>query len=201
MSYTNPNPNPKPNPILGHNFIAPDTISYRNLYKILSRGTLYHRALLCSPPGFIGVRVTRFVVLHVCFVDRCLSFCPFSFCHWVVCSSSIYGFWLTLWYLQTLLTNGICILFTDAVVQHDFHFIWCFCLRVIRWMSLMEQELLTLPNIQDPHRFIRVRITRSLVFCEVLCRSLFLHLTIGLYVLFWFAYSDHPVGIVKLFSK
>ena len=55
MSYPNPNPNPKPNPnpnlnpnpnpnptnpILGHNFIAPDTISYRNLYKILSGGTL-----------------------------------------------------------------------------------------------------------------------------------------------------------------
>jgi hypothetical protein len=36
MSY--PNPNPNRNPILGHNFIAPDTISYRNLYKILSEG-------------------------------------------------------------------------------------------------------------------------------------------------------------------
>jgi hypothetical protein len=36
----NPNHNPNPNPILGHNFIAPDTISYRNLYKILSGGTL-----------------------------------------------------------------------------------------------------------------------------------------------------------------
>jgi hypothetical protein len=32
MSY------PNPNSILGHNFIAPDTISYRNLYKILSGG-------------------------------------------------------------------------------------------------------------------------------------------------------------------
>ena len=39
MSYPNPNPNPN-NPILGHNFITPDTISYRNLYKILSGGTL-----------------------------------------------------------------------------------------------------------------------------------------------------------------
>jgi hypothetical protein len=29
--------------------------------------------------------------------------CPFSFGHCVVCSS-IYGFWLPLWYLQTLLT-------------------------------------------------------------------------------------------------
>ena len=31
---------PNPNPILGHYFIAPDTISYHNLYKILSGGTL-----------------------------------------------------------------------------------------------------------------------------------------------------------------
>jgi hypothetical protein len=34
MSYSNPNPNH----ILGHIFFAPDTISYRNLYEILSGG-------------------------------------------------------------------------------------------------------------------------------------------------------------------
>jgi hypothetical protein len=42
----------------------------------------------------IGVRVTRSLVLCVCFVDRCLSFCTFSFGDCVVCPSSIYGFWL-----------------------------------------------------------------------------------------------------------
>jgi hypothetical protein len=47
---------------------------------------------LSSPPVFSGVRVTRSLVLYVCFVDRCLSFCTFSFGHCVVCSSSIYGF-------------------------------------------------------------------------------------------------------------
>ena len=57
---------------------------------------------LSSPPVFSGVRVTRSLVLCICFVDHCLSFCPFSFCHCVLCSSSIYGFWLPLWYLQTL---------------------------------------------------------------------------------------------------
>jgi hypothetical protein len=31
----------------------------------------------------------------------------FSFGHCVVCSSSIYGLWLPLWYIQTLLENGI----------------------------------------------------------------------------------------------
>jgi hypothetical protein len=40
---------------------------------------------------FSGVRVTRSLVLCVCLVDRCLSFCLFSFDHFVVCSSSIYG--------------------------------------------------------------------------------------------------------------
>jgi hypothetical protein len=60
---------------------------------------------LSSPPVFTGVRVTRSLVLYVCFVDRCLSFCAFSFGHCVVCSSSIYGFWLPLWYLQTLLKD------------------------------------------------------------------------------------------------
>ena len=48
--------------------------------------------LSSPPPVFIGVRVTQFLVLYVCFVDRCLSFGTFSFGHCVVCSSLIYGF-------------------------------------------------------------------------------------------------------------
>jgi hypothetical protein len=43
-----------------------------------------------SPPVFSGIRVTRSLVLCV------------SYGHCVVCSSSIYGFWLPIWYLQTL---------------------------------------------------------------------------------------------------
>ena len=46
------------------------------------------------------------LVLYVCFVDRCLSFGTFSFGHCVICSSSIYRFWLPLWYLQTLLNSS-----------------------------------------------------------------------------------------------
>jgi hypothetical protein len=47
---------------------------------------------LSSPPVSSGVRVRvpRSLVLCVCFVDRCLFFCTFSFGHCVVCSSSIY---------------------------------------------------------------------------------------------------------------
>ena len=57
---------------------------------------------LSSPLVFSGVRVSRSLVLYVCFVDRCLSLFTFSFVHCVVCSSSIYRFWLPFWYLQTL---------------------------------------------------------------------------------------------------
>ena len=60
---------------------------------------------MSSPPVFSGIRVTRSLALFVCFVDCCLPFCTCSFGHYVVCSSSIYGFWLPLWYLQTLLNK------------------------------------------------------------------------------------------------
>ena len=70
---------------------------------------------LSSPPVFSGVRVTRSLVLCVMFVDCCLSFCPFSFGHCVVCSSMIYRFWLPLWYLQTLHTDHADAKFRDVL--------------------------------------------------------------------------------------
>ena len=58
---------------------------------------------LSSPLVFSGIRVTISLVLCVCFVDRYLYFCTLLG-HCVVCSSSLCGFWLPLWYLQTLLS-------------------------------------------------------------------------------------------------
>ena len=46
---------------------------------------------LSSPPIFSGVRVTRSLDLCVCFVDRCLTFCPFSFGHSVLHRSTDSG--------------------------------------------------------------------------------------------------------------
>ena len=43
-----------------------------------------------------------------CFVDQYLSFCPFSFCHYIVCPS-IGGFVLPLSYLQTYSISVLCI--------------------------------------------------------------------------------------------
>jgi hypothetical protein len=87
---------------------CPSYIHCQSLYKVcrLTRWVpLVDQELLTlledlgSSPVFNVVRVTRPLVLCVCFVDPCLSFCTFSFGHCFVCSSSIYRFWLPLWYL------------------------------------------------------------------------------------------------------
>jgi hypothetical protein len=75
------------------NIVMSNYLSYiKYIYHCLAYGITF----------FSRVYVTRSLVLCVCFVDRCLSFCAFSFGHCAVCSS-IYGFWLPRWYLQTLL--------------------------------------------------------------------------------------------------
>jgi hypothetical protein len=76
----------------------------RNMQTLEEQELLTLPEHLSSLLVFSGVRVTRSLVIYIYiyFVDRCLSFCTFSFGHCVVCSSSIYGFWLPLWYLQTL---------------------------------------------------------------------------------------------------
>jgi hypothetical protein len=56
---------------------------------------------MSSPLVLVG-----FVLLDLSFYVYVLSFCPF-FPHYVVCSSSNYGLWLPLWYLQTTLITHI----------------------------------------------------------------------------------------------
>jgi hypothetical protein len=76
--------------------------------------------VLITPLLFSNFLVCCSLVLYVCFVDRCLSFCTFSFDHCVVCSSSMYGFWLLLWYLQTFLVTRslvLCVCFIDRCLS------------------------------------------------------------------------------------
>ena len=54
--------------------------------------TAYPSEAVEFTPVLSEVRVTRFLVVCVLYVDRCLFFCTFSFGHCVFCSSSIYGF-------------------------------------------------------------------------------------------------------------
>jgi hypothetical protein len=82
-------------------------------------------------PVFSRVHVTRSLVLYVCFVDHCLPFCTFFFGRCVVCSS-IYGFWLPLWYLQTLLILSEHLSSTPVfagfvVLDRSFSVDHCFC--------------------------------------------------------------------------
>jgi hypothetical protein len=64
-------------------------------------------------PSFSGIRLNRSLFLCGRFVDCCMSFCTFSFGHCVVCSSSIYGFWLPLWYLLAIVLS-VLLRFTDS---------------------------------------------------------------------------------------
>jgi hypothetical protein len=100
---------------------------------------------LSSPPVFSGIRVTRSLVLYECFVDRCLSFCTFSFGHCVVYSSSIYGFWLPLWYLQALL---VCL-------EHESQYknIFFKCTGIMKYVWLIRHYL----NFLVWHSFISVQ--------------------------------------------
>ena len=68
-------------------------------------------------------------------------------------------------------------------------------------VGTVEQELLALPeHMSSPPVCSGVRVTRSLVLCEVVCRSLLvlLHFAVVLSV-FRFTDSDYPFGVAKLF--
>ena len=68
-----------------------------------------------------------------------------------------------------------------------------FVTRVKRRVPLVEQELLTLPEYLSSSQVLSgVRVVRSLVFCVVFCRSLFIILAIGLSALLRFTDSDYP---------
>ena len=65
--------------------------------RLTQRVPLVEQELLTLPehmrsrPVFSGIPVPRSLDWCVCFVDRCLSSCPFCFGHCVFCSSSNYG--------------------------------------------------------------------------------------------------------------
>ena len=84
---------------------------------------------LRPPPVFGGVRLTRCLVLWVMFCKSLFAYLSFFFGHSVVCSSSIYGFWLPLWYLQALRTLDLGYMNTWLgiyVLNLEYtHLIWC----------------------------------------------------------------------------
>ena len=96
---------------------------------------------VCLLEDFCGVRVTWYLLLCVCFVDRCLSFCTFSFDHCVVCSS-IYRFWLPLWYLQTLLASVSTVVLIHITTVLTWWYFLCFCFsfryQLLGWFVILR---------------------------------------------------------------
>ena len=73
---------------------------------------------LSSPPILSGVRVTRSLVLYVCFIDRCLSFCTFFF--WPLCCIFFdMRILITFWYLQAPLSQYRNTLLNDVQMELD----------------------------------------------------------------------------------
>jgi hypothetical protein len=83
-------------------YITPVLFTYgMNITRLTRHMSLVEQELLNPPeqlssPPFLVEFVFQSLVLCVCFVDRCLSFCTFSFRHCVVCSSSLYRLWIPL---------------------------------------------------------------------------------------------------------
>ena len=99
---------------------------------------------------FSGVCVTRSLVLCVCFVDRCLSFCTFSFGHCVVCPT-IYWFRLPLWYLQTLLKYT---LFSNGIGKYGLDTMIKIRSNTMCYNSWMKLQLPTIIKVlKKPHPF------------------------------------------------
>ena len=95
------------------------------------------------PRMLVGVRVTRSLVLCICFVDCFLLYCHFSFGHCVICSSSICGFWLPFGIFKLFLTYtptywyalgsfwGVSVVFFLQSNQIQFSPQWCYPYLVI----------------------------------------------------------------------
>ena len=89
-------------------------ISWCHLTAIRRVSQVEHEPFRRLPAVFSWVRVARSLVFYLVLE---IVVCTFSFGHCVVCPSSIYWFWLPLWYLQTLLIR---------YVHHHLSLFWYF---------------------------------------------------------------------------
>jgi len=80
---------------------------------------------LSSPPVFSGVRVTRSLVLCVCFVDLCLSPCPVFF--WPLCCLFFFDLRVLIIPLVSSNSSVMQMIFFQAVRFMTHHYICRFC--------------------------------------------------------------------------
>jgi hypothetical protein len=67
---------------------------------------------MSSSPDF-----ARSVDLYILFAHHCVSFCPLSFVHCIISSSSVDGLWLPRWYLQAFLPMSYVVVFVVVIVR------------------------------------------------------------------------------------
>jgi hypothetical protein len=113
-----------------HILVRSSFTTYHRICNQFNTTSATSRAETAYPSGVHPRFLVGFVLLDL--VDRCLlSFCTLSFGQCVF-SSSIYGIWLPLWYLQTLIGSMSCLPFAST---------WSsplsFC--VVYYMSLRSQ--------------------------------------------------------------
>ena len=135
----------------------------------------------------------------LCFVNYCVSFWSFYFAHYFVCPSSIYGFWLPLWYLRFTASdypfgifklffwprlmlsiqkpNKIYIAYFQSILRSLFIDVKSLNIFYrISWYTHCHHHIINfnlLPEHLCSHSVVSgVRVAQA--FCVVLCRSLFL---------------------------
>ena len=84
-------------------------LNFDNIAKLLRIKCLYIVLKLISncqpfrsPWVLVGFLLLKLYFSTLCFVDNCLTFCPFSFGYYIFCPSSTYEIWFPL-YIQTFL--------------------------------------------------------------------------------------------------
>jgi hypothetical protein len=80
-----------------------------------------------------------------------------TFGHCVVCSSSIYGFWLPLWYLQTLLTFGHCVVCFLRYTDSDYPF---GIFKLFLLLAIVLSVLLRYTDSDYPFRYLLAPLIR-----------------------------------------
>ena len=116
------------------------------------------------------------------FFDLQLLITPLvSFSHCVVCPSSIYSFWLPLWYLLAIV---LYVLFWFTASDYPFGIFWPLCC-----LSFFDLWILITPLVSFDHCVV----FPSLIYGFWL--PLWYLLAIVLSVLLWFMDSDYPFGI------
>ena len=194
---------------------------FKHIFVLLS---FFFLSLCCR--SFFDLRI---LITPLISSNTYLSFCPFSFCHCVVGPSSIYGFWLPLWYLQThicpfvlflfVIVLSVLLRFTDSdypfdIFKHIFVLLSFFFLSLC-CRSFFDLRILITPLISSntylsfcPFSFCHCVVGPSSIYGFWLplwylqthiCPFVLFLLVIVLSVLLRFTDSDYPNGIFKFF--